>query len=169
MLSSAGSGTGRLIQKYRLGFTGRRLSHAGAIEAMDAAIGRILATLKSEGMERDTPSCFFVITVPAKPPNAAVRSRSTEIARRQRHTREGGIRVPAVMRWPATISLVPRQINLWAFRICYPHWRPWRQFLETRQTVGWRELLAGHSGSEPIERPPVIVGGEGGGFVLDGK
>ena len=50
----------RLIQKYqRLGFTGRRLSHAGAIEAMDAAIGRILTTLKSEGMERDTLVMFL--------------------------------------------------------------------------------------------------------------
>ena len=32
---------------------------------MDAAIGRILTTLKSEGMERDTLVMFFAITVPA--------------------------------------------------------------------------------------------------------
>ena len=95
---------------------------------MDAAIGRILATLKSEGMERDTLVMFFCDNGSAKSSNAAVRAGAIKSRGGKGTLQEGGIRVPAVMRCQRPSGLVLRQINSWAFRTCY-HWRPWRQFL----------------------------------------
>lgn len=162
-----------LIQKYRrLGFVGRRLSHAGAIEAMDAAIGRILATLKSEGMERDTLVMFFC-------DNGSGLSRRMPLfepgqlkLRGGKGTlQEGGIRVPAVMRWPASIRAGTVTDQLMAVQDLLPTLAaltpvPMKPAKPLDGVNCWPAIRDG----KPNERPPVIVGGEGGGFaVFDGN
>ena len=49
----------QLLEKYRkLGFFGRRVEQAGAIEAMDAAIGRVIAALEKLDASRETIVVF---------------------------------------------------------------------------------------------------------------
>ena len=163
----------RLIQKYqRLGFTGRRLSHAGAIEAMDAAIGRILATLKSEGMERDTLVMFFCDN------GSGLSRRMPQFEPGQLKLRggkgtlqEGGIRVPAVMRWPATIRSGATTDQLMGVQDLLPTLAALAAVpLKPAKPLDGVNCWPAIRDRKPIERPPVIVGGEGGGFaVLDGK
>ena len=76
---------------------GTRKTYIGMIEAMDRQIGRVLAALRSNGLEQNTIVVFtsdnggerFADTWPFT-------GRKTELL-------EGGLRIPAIVQWPARI------------------------------------------------------------------
>ncbi|MBR91042.1 MAG: arylsulfatase [Verrucomicrobiales bacterium] len=162
-----------LVHKYRrLGYTGRRLGHAGAIEAMDAAIGRILVVLKKEGMERNTLVMFFCDN------GSGISRRSPQYEPGQLRLRggkgtlqEGGIRVPAVIRWPGVLQPNTTSRQLMGAQDLLPTLAAAAGFepVDTRPLDGvncWPAILK----QKRMQRPPLIVGGEGGGFaVLQGN
>ncbi len=94
---------------------GRNPARAAMIDAMDAAIGRILATLDDEGMTKDTLVLFFCDNG-ANAGGAGRRPRRPDGAEFQRgmgnsplsggkgSLQDGGLRVPAVLKWPGVVK-----------------------------------------------------------------
>lgn len=78
-------------------FDGDRKEYARMLEAMDAGIGRVLATLDRLGLTKDTLVIFTN-------DNGGERLSSNEPFFHHKGTLwEGGIRVPGILRWPGTI------------------------------------------------------------------
>jgi arylsulfatase A-like enzyme len=82
---------------------------AAMVESMDAAIGRILRALDEEGAARDTIVLFFSDN--GGPTGAGARNGALRGGKAT--TWEGGLRVPAVLRWPGRLKAggVSRQMT----------------------------------------------------------
>jgi arylsulfatase A-like enzyme len=159
----------RLLEKYRkLGFFGRRVGQAGAIEAMDAAIGRVLATIEAEGISKETLVMFVCDNgsgggrrgSTALPGQLALRGGKGSVL-------EGGIRVPAVLRWPGVIragtkcnQLISAQDLLPTFAAAAGIKSANRKLLDGVNR--WPAIVQ----NKAMKRPPVIVAGPSGEFAV---
>ena len=100
---------------------------------MDAAIGRILATLKSEGMERDTLVMFFCDN------GSGLSRRMPQFDPGQLKLRggkgtlqEGGIRVPLIVKWPGQVK--PGSVT--SFSTGFEDWIPTLlDLIEAEETI----------------------------------
>ncbi len=163
-----------LIAKYtKLGFIGRTIAHAGAIDAMDAAIGRVMAAIREEGMARNTLVLFFCDNGSG---GGGRRRRGDEpkggigqLALRggKGSVLEGGIRVPAVMCWPGVIPAGAKSgqlisdIDLFptlaaAMGISHKNSKPF-DGVNLWQTLRKNKI---------VKRHPVVVAGQSGEFAL---
>ncbi len=77
--------------------TSTRADYASMVEAMDRHVGRVLATLEQRGIARNT------IVIFTNDNGGEWLSDNTPLFSRKFTTWEGGIRVPAIMRWPGHI------------------------------------------------------------------
>ncbi|MDC0143579.1 sulfatase-like hydrolase/transferase [Verrucomicrobia bacterium] len=159
----------RLLEKYRkLGFFGRRVGQAGAIEAMDAAIGRVLATIEAEGISKDTLVMFFCDNgsgggrreSTALPGQLALRGGKGSVL-------EGGIRVPAVLRWPGVIRAGTKCNQLISVQDLFPTFAAAAGIKPANQKLFdgvncWPAIRQ----NKPMKRPPVIVAGPFGDFAV---
>jgi len=159
----------RLLEKYRkLGFFGRRVGQAGAIEAMDAAIGRVLATIEAEGISKETLVMFFCDNgsgggrrgSTALPGQLALRGGKGSVL-------EGGIRVPAVLRWPGVIRAGTTCSQLISAQDLFPTFAAAAGIEPANQKPFdgvncWPAIIQ----NKPMKRPPVIVAGPSGDFAV---
>ena len=159
----------RLLEKYRkLGFFGRRVGQAGAIEAMDAAIGRVLATIEAEGISKETLVMFFCDNgsgggrrgSTALPGQLALRGGKGSVL-------EGGIRVPAVLRWPGVIRAGTTCSQLISAQDLFPTFAAAAGIKPANQKPFdgvncWPAIIQ----NKPMKRPPVIVAGPSGDFAV---
>ena len=167
-----------LITKYaKLGFAGRMTAHAAAIDAMDSAIGRVLAVLEAEGMVRNTLVMFFCDNGSGGGGRSlrgiSPKGGSGQLALRggKGSVLEGGIRVPAVLRWSGVIRPGTKCDHLISAQDLFPTFsaaagiKPANQ----KQFDGvncWPAIAQ----NKPMKRSPVIVGGSSGEFsVLHGQ
>ncbi len=89
-----------VIEKYR-SIEGRdRRVYAAMVDAMDAAIGRVLSALDDEGLGENTLVLFFSDNGGSRSGGASNRP----LTGVKLSVFEGGIRVPAVMRWPGVLE-----------------------------------------------------------------
>ena len=159
----------RLLEKYRkLGFFGRRVGQAGAIEAMDAAIGRVLATIEAEGISKETLVMFFCDNgsgggrrgSTALPGQLALRGGKGSVL-------EGGIRVPAVLRWPGVIRASTKCNQLISAQDLFPTFAAAAGIKPANQKPFdgvncWPAIVK----NKLIKRPPAIVAGPFGDFAV---
>ena len=159
----------RLLEKYRkLGFFGRRVGQAGAIEAMDAAIGRVLATIEAEGISKETLVMFFCDNgsgggrrgSTALPGQLALRGGKGSVL-------EGGIRVPAVLRWPGVIRAGTTCSQLISAQDLFPTFAAAAGIKTANQKPldgvnCWPAIIQ----NKAMKRPPVIVAGPSGDFAV---
>ena len=159
----------RLLEKYRkLGFFGRRVGQAGAIEAMDAAIGRVLATIEAEGISKEPLVMFFCDNgsgggrrgSTALPGQLALRGGKGSVL-------EGGIRVPAVLRWPGVIRAGTKCDQLISAQDIFPTFAAAAGIKPANQKPldgvnCWPAIVE----NKPMKRPPVIVVGPSGEFAV---
>jgi len=159
----------RLLEKYRkLGFFGRRVGQAGAIEAMDTAIGRVLATIEAEGISKETLVMFFCDNgsgggrrgSTALPGHLALRGGKGSVL-------EGGIRVPAVLRWPGVIRASTKCNQLISAQDLFPTFAAAAGIKPANQKPldgvnCWPAIVK----NKLIKRPPAIVAGPFGDFAV---
>lgn len=159
----------RLLEKYRkLGFFGRRVGQAGAIEAMDAAIGRVLATIEAEGISKETLVMFFCDNgsgggrrgSTALPGQLALRGGKGSVL-------EGGIRVPAVLRWPGVIRAGTKCNQLISAQDLLPTFAAAAGIKSANQKPldgvnCWPAIVQ----NKAMKRSPVIVAGPSGEFAV---
>ena len=163
-----------LITKYaKLGFTGRMIAHAGAIDAMDSAIGRVLAVLEAEGMVGNTLVMFFCdngsggggrslrgISPKGGVGQLALRGGKGSVL-------EGGIRVPAVFRWPGVIRAGTKCNQLISAQDLFPTFAAAAGIKPANQKPldgvnCWPAIIQ----NKAMKRPPVIVAGPFGDFAV---
>ncbi len=163
-----------LITKYaKLGFGGRMTAHAGAIDAMDSAIGRVLAVLETEDMVRNTLVMFFCdngsggggrslrgISPKGGVGQLALRGGKGSVL-------EGGIRVPAVFRWPGVISAGTKCNQLISAQDLFPSFAAAAGIEPANQKPldgvnCWPAIIQ----NKAMKRPPVIVAGPFGDFAV---
>lgn len=78
----------------------RRRSYAAMVSAMDTTVGKLLATLEEEGIANNTLVLFFSDNGGPVKQGAT----NTPLRGAKATAFEGGIRVPAVMRWPGNLK-----------------------------------------------------------------
>ena len=88
------------IEKYAKIADEKRRTFAGMVDAMDATIGRVLATLDEEGIAGNTLVLFFSDN--GGP--VQLGANNTPLRAGKGTTFEGGTRVPTVMRWPGRLT-----------------------------------------------------------------
>jgi len=158
-----------LIQKYkRLGFSSRAIGRAAAIEAMDAAMGRVLAAIRVEGMAKDTLVMFFCDNGSgggSRGPRALPGQLS--LLGGKGSVLEGGIRVPAVFRWPGVIRTGTTCSQLISAQDLFPTFAAAAGIKPANQKPFdgvncWPAIIQ----NKPMKRPPVIVAGPSGDFAV---
>ena len=77
-------------------------SYGDTIQQLDAAVGQFLQGLKDLGLDQNTLVIFTSDNGPAVPPKGP--GSTGGLAGGKGSCEEGGIRVPAIMRWPARIK-----------------------------------------------------------------
>jgi arylsulfatase A len=88
-----------LQEKYRArGESKKRASYRGMTEYTDAAVGSVLKTLDDLGVSDDT----IVFLASDNGPTSG--ESCTGLRGRKSFTWEGGVRVPAIIRWPGTVK-----------------------------------------------------------------
>ncbi len=79
--------------------------HHGNVTQMDAAFGRLMAGLDQMGYRDNT---LVVFTADNGPEGDGLKGRTRGstggLRGRKRHTHEGGIRVPGIIRWPGHVG-----------------------------------------------------------------
>jgi arylsulfatase A-like enzyme len=93
-----------------------RRTYAAMVEYMDDGIGRILGALDSEGMARDTLVFFFS----DNGGQTGQGGNNHPLRGAKRTTYEGGLRVPAVMRWPGKLPAGAVSRQLWSVMDVFP-------------------------------------------------
>jgi arylsulfatase A-like enzyme len=88
--------------------TSTRADYVSMVEAMDAQVGRVLAALERNGLTRNT------IVIFTNDNGGEWLSDNTPLFNRKYSTWEGGIRVPALVRWPGRVKagLVTPQVAM---------------------------------------------------------
>ena len=89
-----------LIDKYASIADPKRRAYAAMVEALDQAVGRVLAAMNQTGMELNT-IVFFFSDNGGQPLEGG---RNTPLRGGKNTTFEGGIRVPAILRWPGSLK-----------------------------------------------------------------
>ena len=93
---SAAPGHGRLVQPQE-DPTSTRQDYAAMVERADRGVGQILAALDRRGLTRNT------LVIYTQDNGGEWLSRNAPLFNRKNSVWEGGIRVPAILRWPGRI------------------------------------------------------------------
>lgn len=89
-----------LISRYGSRSDERRRTYAAMVDRMDTGVGRILKAIDEQGMANDTIVFFFSDNGGPTTLGAT----NTPLRGAKASTFEGGIRVPAVIRWPGQVA-----------------------------------------------------------------
>ncbi|NQU24950.1 MAG: sulfatase-like hydrolase/transferase [Candidatus Nealsonbacteria bacterium] len=92
-----------LIDKYTSIASPHRRVYAAMVDAMDAAIGRVLTAIDEEGMKDNTLVLFFSDNGGQSGRGMAAAASNEPLLRGKGSVCEGGIRVPAAVRFPGVL------------------------------------------------------------------
>lgn len=73
-------------------------AYGDVVEQLDATVGDLMSALREQGLDQNTLVVFFSDNGPVVPPGSAGPWSGGKFS-----CEEGGVRVPAIMRWPARI------------------------------------------------------------------
>lgn len=156
------------LDKYReRGLLGRQAGQAAAIEAMDAAIGRVLAALKDEGMAKDTLVMFFTDNGSGLLRRRGAPEGQLALRGGKGSVLEGGIRVPAVLRWPGVIRAGAKCEQLISAQDLLPTLAAAAGIKPANQKpLDGVNLWPAIAANKPVARAPVVVAGRYGEFAV---
>lgn len=155
-----------LVQQYAAkGGARRDNSYAAAIESMDQAMGKMLDTIEQQGMTKNTLVLFFCDNggkdaYDKSKGGLALRGGKGELF-------EGGVRVPAVIRWPGQIptgskceqlisdlDLLPTLTSAAGIR------------LDSKKALDGTDMWPAIRSAKTVSRSPVLIAGQRGEFAV---
>lgn len=154
---------GELTAKYESkGVSGRDATRFASIESMDRAIGRILETLDEEELALNTLVMFFCDNGGKGQKKTKRNEEGLGLRGGKGELYEGGIRVPAVIRWPLQIQAGSKSDSFVSVLDLFPTFAaaanvPILSEAPLDGTNRWAALQSGITNPEPI----VIAGGRG--------
>jgi arylsulfatase A-like enzyme len=170
------------VEKYnKLGVGGRVTVRAASIDVMDVAIGKVLAALEKEGMTKNTIAMFFCDNGagggrerggsgarPGRPAEGGDDGTgNTPLRGGKGSVLEGGVRVPAVIRWPGVIKAGSKTSQLIAVQDLLPTLTaavgiPHGNDQKMDGANVWPAIKEGKT----VERPPVVIAASRGMTIL---
>ena len=153
----------KLIEKYRAkGMTDREAPRAAAIEAMDQEMGRVLKVLDEEGLKEETLVMFFC----DNGGGARGRGRTGEnfLLGGKGQISEGGVRVPAVIRWPGKIEAGSKCERIVSVHDLLPTLTEALGIeFEAKKALDGQRMWSAISHGKEVERSKVVFADQNGG------
>ena len=159
-----------LIRKYAYSSRrGKMGSYAAAVDSMDQAIGKILDALRRERMTENTLAMFFCDNGGKGSKGGreqSVNSNGLNLRGGKGELLEGGIRVPAVIRWPGVIRSGTRCQQMISALDLLPTLTAAAAIpTGTSKPLDGLDMWPAISSGEQLPRRPIIIAGQRGSFA----
>lgn len=155
------------IQKYDGLGDRRKQTYAAMVDQMDQGIGQVLEALDKSGVADDTLVLFFSDN---GGPGGNSPASNGDLSGFKQGVGEGGIRVPAILRWPAGYERRDKSAQVMTVLDVFPTLCAAAGIKPgTEEKLDGVDLWQALGSDTPAKRPPVVFGDRNSQAILDEK